>query len=338
MIDLRSDTVTKPTNAMRKAMSEAVVGDDVYGDDPTLNTLEKEAAALVGKEAALFVPSGTMGNQIALMTHTKRGDEVILGSHSHIKTYEVGAAAVLSSVNFHTIDEVRGAMPLKTIEKAVRNKDIHYPDTALICLENAHGRGVTLPLEYMQNVKKLAHEKGVSVHLDGARVFNAATALGVNVKFITKEADSIMFCLSKGLAAPVGSILAGKKAFIDRARRYRKMLGGGMRQAGILGAAGLISLRKMTKRLYLDHEHADYLAKHLDRLEGFDVNMDTRDINMVFVKSKYDLNALKKSLESEGILLGDYKGNYMRMVIHNDISKASLDAVLKAIKHTLNIE
>ncbi|MGM0436440.1 MAG: low-specificity L-threonine aldolase [Bacillota bacterium] len=337
MIDLRSDTVTKPTKAMRQAMSEAPVGDDVYGDDPTLNELEKIAASMVGKEAALFVPSGTMGNQIALMTHTRKGDEVILGAHSHIKTYEVGAAAVLSSVNFHTIEETRGAMPSESIEEAIRDKDIHFPDTALICLENAHGTGVVLPVDYMKNVRKIARNNNIPMHLDGARLFNAASALDVPVTSITSQVDSVMFCLSKGLASPVGSILAGDKAFIDRARKYRKMLGGGMRQAGVLAAAGLISLKEMTKRLHSDHANATYLANQLNTLEGFEVNMDARDINMVFVKSSYNLNLLKKPLESKGILLGGYKGEYMRMVTHNDIAKEDIDTLIEAMKSELGI-
>ncbi len=337
MIDLRSDTVTKPTKDMRKAMSEAEVGDDVYGDDPTINELERRAALVVGKEAALYVPSGTMGNQIALMSHTKRGDEVILGAHSHIKTYEVGAAAVLSSVNFHTIDEKRGAMPIEGIEKAVREEDIHFPDTGLICLENAHGTGVVLPIDYMKKTNSLANEKNIPIHLDGARLFNAATALDVDVKMITREVDSVMFCLSKGLASPVGSILAGSKAFINRARRYRKMLGGGMRQAGILAAAGLISLNEMTKRLHIDHDNATYLAHQLNTLKGFEVNMDARDINMVFVKSDYDLNLLKKPLKAKGLLLGGYKGEYMRMVTHNDIAKEDIDTLIEALKTELSL-
>ncbi len=322
---------------MRKAMSEAHVGDDVYGDDPTINELEKTAASMVGKEAALFVPSGTMGNQIALMSHTRKGDEVILGAHSHIKTYEVGAAAVLSSVNFHTIEETRGAMPIEAIKEAIREEDIHFPNTSLICLENAHGSGVVLPLDYMEGVKKLADDHAIPVHLDGARLFNAATALDVPVTALTKQVDSVMFCLSKGLASPVGSILAGDKAFIDRARRYRKMLGGGMRQAGILAAAGLISLKEMSKRLHIDHDNATYLANQLNTLEGFEVNMDARDINMVFVKSAYNLNLLKKPLEEKEILLGDYKGDFMRMVTHHGIAKEDIDTLVEAIKSELNI-
>jgi len=322
---------------MRKAMSEAQVGDDVYGDDPTINELEKTAASMVGKEAALFVPSGTMGNQIALMSHTRKGDEVILGAHSHIKTYEVGAAAVLSSVNFHTIEETRGAMPIEAIKEAIREEDIHFPDTSLICLENAHGSGVVLPLDYMEGVKKLADDHAIPVHLDGARLFNAATALDVPVTALTKQVDSVMFCLSKGLASPVGSILAGDKAFIDRARRYRKMLGGGMRQAGILAAAGLISLKEMSKRLHIDHDNATYLANQLNTLEGFEVNMDARDINMVFVKSAYNLNLLKKPLEEKEILLGGYKGDFMRMVTHHGIAKEDIDTLVEAIKSELNI-
>jgi len=331
MIDFRSDTVTKPTKKMRLAMANAIVGDDVYGDDPTVNELEDLAAKMLGKEAALFVASGTMGNQIAIMTHTNRGDEIILGTNSHIKNYEVGGAAGLSGVSYHLIDDSSGQMDLSQIAKGIRGLDIHYPTTSLICMENAHGSGVVAPLSYMKHVYDLAKTHHINVHTDGARIFNAATALNIDVKELAQYTDSLMFCLSKGLASPIGSMLVGSKEFIHKARRNRKMLGGGMRQVGILASAGLISLKEMTKRLYIDHEHAKYLAEKLDQLNGFEVDQNHLEIDMVFVKSTYDLDKLKEYLVSRGILLGGYKGDYMRFVCHNDIEKQDIDTFIKEV-------
>ncbi|MDD2483917.1 MAG: low specificity L-threonine aldolase, partial [Eubacteriales bacterium] len=273
-IDLRSDTVTMPTDEMRKAMAEAPVGDDVYGDDPTVNRLEAIAAEKVGKEAALFVPSGTFGNQLCVLTHTRRGDEIILGKNCHIVLHEVGAAAVIAGVQLRTLDTINGMLVPADVEMAIRGKDIHYPDTGLICVENAHGLGTAIPLDNLLMIKELAEEHGIPVHMDGARIFNAATALGVDAKEIAACCDSVMFCLSKGLAAPVGSMVAGTKEFIDRARKNRKLMGGGMRQAGILAAAGIIALEKMTERLVVDHENAAYLAEQLSKIHGIDVKDD----------------------------------------------------------------
>lgn len=332
MIDFRSDTVTKPTKAMREAMMNAVVGDDVYEDDPTINRLEEIAAEMTGKEAALFVVSGTMGNQLAINTHTNRGDEIIVGAHAHIKNYEVGASAVLSSVSYHLIDEVRGMLPLEEIEKGIRGEDVHYPDTSLICLENAHGSGVVLPLDYMEEVYMLAKRNDLNVHLDGARLFNAATFLGVEAREITKYVDSVTFCLSKGLAAPIGSILCGSKEFIRKARRGRKMLGGGMRQVGVLGAPGIIALEEMSKRLHIDHENAQYLASLLEKIEGFKVDIDHLEINMVFVKADIDFEELAIFLKEKGILIGGYKGDSIRLACHNDITKKEIDLLVKLVK------
>ncbi len=332
MIDFRSDTVTKPTLKMREAMFNAVVGDDVYGDDPTINELEELAAKMTNKEAALFVTSGTMGNQLAINTHTKRGDEIIVGAQSHIKHYEVGASAVLSSVSYHLIDEIDGMMPLSEINNGIRGNDIHFPDSSLICLENAHGSGVVLPIQYLQEVYQLATENNLRVHMDGARLFNAATALQVDVSDITKYCDSVTFCLSKGLAAPVGSILCGTKAFIEQARRGRKMLGGGMRQAGVLAAPGIISLQEMTKRLHIDHQNALYLANQLDILPEFEVDRHRLQINMVFTKSTIDFVELGQYLKTKGILIGGYKEEFLRLAIHNDIKKEDIDLLIQEIK------
>lgn len=331
MIDFRSDTVTKPTKEMREAIANAVVGDDVYGDDPTINELEALAASMTGKEDALFVSSGTMGNQLAIYTHTNRGDEIIVGYKAHIKNYEVGASAVISGVSYHLIHEDRGMMPLQEIEQGIRGEDVHYPDTSLICLENAHGSGIVLPLSYMKEVRELADQYDLKVHLDGARLFNAAVALDCDAQDITQYVDSVTFCLSKGLASPIGSMLCGSKEFIAKARRGRKLLGGGMRQVGILGAAGLISLKKMTKRLHIDHQHAQYLARKLNQMERFDVDTDHLDINMVFVRSEVSFPKLAKYLLNFDIIIGGYKGEYLRLALHNDIQKDDVDYLLTKI-------
>jgi len=338
MIDFRSDTVTRPTNEMRQAMATAIVGDDVYQDDPTIKELEGLAALMTGKEASLFVTSGTMGNQLSIYTQTSRGDEIIVGKSAHIKNYEVGASAVISGVSYHLIQEVDGMMPLNKIEKGIRGIDVHYPDTSLICLENAHGSGKVLPLDYMKSVYELAKDNNLLVHLDGARLFNAATALDVDVKEITKYTDSVTFCLSKGLASPVGSMLCGTKEFILKARRGRKLLGGGMRQVGILGAAGLVSLKEMTKRLSIDHENAKYLANKLAKLTGITVDYNRLDINMVFIKTAIDYPNLIEYFKKAGILLGGYKGQYLRLVVHNDISKTNIDDLVTTFRKYIKEE
>jgi len=336
VIDFRSDTVTKPTKEMREAMMNAVVGDDVYGDDPTMNELEALGASMTGFEASVFVPSGTMGNGLAIFTHTKRGDEIIVGKDSHIKKYEVGSSAVLSGVSYQLISEVHGMMPIEEIEKGIRGDDIHYPETSLICLENAHGSGVVLSLDYMEKVYKLAKKHGLMVHLDGARLFNAAVFLGVEAKEITKYTDSVTFCLSKGLASPVGSLLCGSSEFVKRARKGRKLLGGGMRQVGILGAAGIISLEKMTKRLHEDHDNAKYLADKLSKMTGFEVDETRLDINMVFVKSVYDFNKIADYMKTNNIILGGYVGDYLRIALHNDISKRDVNVFINLLNDYVN--
>ena len=260
-IDLRSDTVTWPTPAMRKAMAEAPVGDDVYGDDPTMNELEERAAARVGKEAALFVPSGTFGNQLALFSWCPRGSEVILGEQCHIIQHEAGAASVIAGVQVRPVDAPDGALDPGAVRARVRSEDIHHPVTSLVCMENAHSSGRVVPLAAMDAVYALARSRGLPVHLDGARLFNAATALGVSAAEVAARADSVMFCLSKGLCAPVGSMLAGPHDFIAQARKKRKIMGGGLRQAGVLAAAGLIALDEMTKRLAEDHANARELGR-----------------------------------------------------------------------------
>jgi threonine aldolase len=338
-IDLRSDTVTQPTQAMREAMYKAEVGDDVYQDDPTTNELERRSAEVLGKEAALFVSSGTMGNQLAIMSQTQRGDEIIVGSECHIVVHEVGAAAVLSGVNLRALP-FRHMIPSPAmIEAAIRPDDIPEPPTALICLENALANGRVVSVEIMDEVYRIARKHKIPVHLDGARVFNAAAALGVDVKEITKRVDTVNCCISKGLCAPVGAVLAGPKAVINRARKFRKMLGGGMRQNGILAAAGLIALNDMPARLHIDHENAQYLADKLLTLPGVTLDKDATEINMVFFDikaSKKTLAGLPDALLKKGIKIsGTENGKTFRFVTNNGVSRADIDTVVDALSAML---
>lgn len=337
-IDLRSDTVTQPTQEMRDAMQNALVGDDVYQDDPTTNELEAYAAKVLGKEAALFVTSGTMGNQLGIMAQTRRGDEIIAGSHSHIVVHEVGAAAVLSGVTVRMLD-FPACMPIpEMIENAIRSDDIHEPPTSMICLENALANGRVVPLETMAEVRIIADKNKLPIHLDGARVFNAAAFLGVDVKEITKYCDTISCCLSKGLCAPVGAILAGSEEVVSRARKFRKMIGGGMRQNGILAAAGIIALRDMQMRLVEDHENAKYMADLLSKISGVNVMWDCLDINMVFFtidRSAEIVSALEGEMLKRGIKIGGYSEGAMRWVLNNDINREDIDTAVSELKDLL---
>lgn len=332
-IDLRSDTVTQPTQAMRDAMHTAEVGDDVYQDDPTVNKLEALAAEMLGKEAALFVPSGTMSNQLALMSQTNRGDEVIVSADCHIFMHEVGAAAVLSGANLRQLSFKNGIYDVRLIEKAIRPDDIHEPKTVLICMENALANGRVVPLDIMEEVYAISKKSGIAVHLDGARIFNAAAALDVDVREITKYADTVSCCLSKGLCAPVGSVLVGSAATIAKARRYRKMLGGGMRQCGLLAAAGILALKEMSKRLKEDHDNAKYMAKKLSELKGVEVDLDSVQINMVFfrVDRPADLiDGLPEKMLEKGIKINGEDLGEFRFVTSNDVSKEDIDYVVSA--------
>ncbi len=334
-IDLRSDTVTMPTEEMRISMANAPVGDDVYGDDPTVNELENLAAQIVGKEAALFVPSGTFGNQLALLTHTRRGDEVILEHNAHIVIHEVGGAAVIAGVQLRTVHGKNGAMDPSLVEKSIRPDDIHMPRTGLICVEEAHGCGAVVPIENLKAIKEISKRYNIPVHMDGARVFNAATALNVDVKEITENCDSVMFCLSKGLCAPVGSILAGSKAFIDIARKNRKLMGGGLRQSGILAAAGIIALEKMAARLHIDHENAEYMARKLSESNGINVDFSRRDINMVFFTIDEGLvedKVLVDSFLDAGIKINGIEDGEYRFVTNNGVTKEDIDFAIKKLK------
>lgn len=334
-IDLRSDTVTMPTDEMRQAMANAEVGDDVYGDDPTINKLEKLAAEKVGKEAAIFVPSGTFGNQLALFTHARRGQEVIIGKNNHIVVHEVGASAVIAGVHLRTLETDNGAMNPKDVEKAIRVDDIHEPETGLICVEEAHGCGAVVPLETLKEIKQIAERHSIPVHMDGARIFNAAASLGVDAKEVAACCDTVMFCLSKGLSAPAGSMVAGSKVFIDRARKNRKLMGGGMRQVGILAAAGIIALEKMTLRLHEDHENAKYMAERLSEIPGVEVIKDRLDIDMVFFKMGEDVipeKVLVEKLYEKNIKINGAEDGEYRLVAHIGVKREDIDYVINCMK------
>lgn len=335
MIDLRSDTVTKPTWEMRVSMYEAEVGDDIYEDDPSVKELEKKAAELVGKEAALFVPSGTFGNQLALYTHCQRGDEVILGDDAHIVAHESGASSVIAGVQLRTLNTNKGMMNVQEIDSKLRKEEnIHYPKTSLICLENAYSNGRVLPLSYMDEIFSIAKENNVKVHLDGARLFNAATYLNVDVTEITKYCDSVMFCLSKGLCAPIGSIIAGSKAFIEQARRKRKIMGGGLRQAGVLAAPGLVALDRMISRLHHDHALAIKLGEALAEIENVEVFSEDIHINMVFCKLPEQFDAIKfvDYLLQNQIKVNPPENGVWRFVTHHDVKEEDVDRFIALVK------
>lgn len=335
-IDLRSDTVTQPTQEMREAMYRAQVGDDVYGDDPTMNELERKAAEMLGKEAALFMASGTMGNAVAVMSHIQRGNEVILSDTAHIVAHEVGGAAVLSQAFIRTLHFKDGLFDAEQIRAAIRDRsNIHYPYTGLICVEEPLATGKVVPLERLQKVYQMAKEENIPVHMDGARIFNAATALGVDVKEIAACTDSVMFCLSKGLCAPVGSMLVGSKEYIERARRNRKMLGGGMRQCGFLAAAGLIALEVMTKRLQEDHDNAKYMAQRLQKMLGVTLDMNSVEINMVFFKldaPKEVIDSLPEKMLEAGVKINGIEDGEFRFVTTHDTSREDIDRALDAFE------
>ena len=339
MIDLRSDTVTLPTAQMREAMYRAEVGDDVYGEDPTLVELETLGARMTGKEAGLFVTSGTMGNQVAVLTHTQRGDEVICEAESHIFYSEVAGLAVLSGVQARTVPSIKGIMSAETIEAAIRPQDIHQPKTTLICLENSHNRagGTCYSLDSLAAIRKMADRRKLPVHMDGARLFNAALDQGVTVDKITQYADTVQFCLSKGLCAPVGSLLVGPADFIARARRYRKMLGGGLRQAGILAAAGIVALQHMVDRLAEDHANAAKLAEAVASA-GFAIDLSTVQTNIViFDVSRMGVKAadFAAKLKKAGVLVSVFGEYRVRMVTHYGITAEDIATVTEILHRLL---
>ena len=336
-IDFRSDTVTVPTEEMRKAMYQAVVGDDVYGDDETVNELERLTAQRFGKEAGLFVPTGTMSNQLALFTHVQRGEEVILPDNCHIIVHEAGAAAIISAAQLRSIPNIGGEMPLDLVKQYIRKdpNDIHQPRTALITYENADSDGQVRSVKYMKEIKELAVRYNLPVHVDGARIFNAATYLNVDVKEMAQYADTISICLSKGLCAPVGSVLVGSKEFIALARRKRKILGGGMRQVGILAAAGILALQEMPQRLQEDHDNAKYLATCLKEVKGLEVYEERQQINMVFFRLKnypLDSAALVRYMAVNGVRINGEDNGMMRFVTHYYVSQKEIDQVVQLLK------
>ena len=334
MIDLRSDTVTKPTPEMRAAMAEAIVGDDQYGEDPTVNRLESRAAELMGKEAAVYVPSGTMGNLAALLAHCGRGDEAIIGDESHILWYESGGPATLGGIPLFTLRTDRlGLFDLDQLDGAIRTDRPGYPRTGVVCVENTHNRcgGIVLPMAFLRTVRELARSRGVLVHMDGARIFNAAARLGVSPSTIAAEADSVQFCLSKGLGAPVGSIVAGSAEFITNVRKQRKVLGGAMRQAGVIAAAGLVSLETMIERLPEDHQSAQTLADGLMGIAGVTVDRETVQTNIVVFKvpSGLDQTEVAARCKEEGLIVSNYGARGLRMVTHFEIGD---DDIARAIE------
>jgi len=340
VVDLRSDTVTLPTEEMLEAIRHARLGDDVYGEDPTVNELQELAASRMGKDAALLVTSGTQGNLVSLMSHARRGEEVILEAECHIYYYEVGGISALAGLIPRPIRGHLGVLDPRDVEAAIRPKDIHQPRTSLVCMENTHNRagGTVWTPEQMRAVYEVAKEHGLSVHLDGARIFNAAVYLGVDVKQFTKYTDSVMFCLSKGLSAPIGSLVVGDEEFIEKARRVRKMLGGGMRQAGIIAAAGIIALEKMVDRLKEDHENAQILAKALAKLDGIRITHPVQTNIIIFDVS--DLNTTAErfiaSLAERGVKASQFGRTLVRMVTHRGIEREDIEYAISVVEEVVS--
>ena len=339
MIDLRSDTLTNPTQSMRDAMATAEVGDDVFQEDPTVQKLETLSAEIMGKEAALFVPSGCMGNLISLLSHCGRGDEILLGDRSHISLYEVGGVAALGGVHPRPLPNNNdGTISIDLLEKGIRHSDIHCPPTRLICLENTHNfcQGSPITPEYMTEVRKIANKFGLKIHLDGARIFNAAVALRVPVAKLTEKVDSVMFCLSKGLSAPVGSLVCGSSEFIVKVRKARKMVGGGMRQVGHIAAAGLIAITEQVDRLQEDHDNAKFLASQLSDLDGIEVDVTRIKTNIIFFKlTGIDGEVLLNQLEQNQIKILMTDADVFRAVLHREVSKEQVQTVVKTFQSIL---
>lgn len=340
-VEMRSDTMTRPTPSMRKAMAEAEVGDDVFGEDPTVNRLEEIATERLAKEAALFVPSGTMANLVSLMAHCGRGDEMILGSLAHSFYYEQGGSAAVASIHPRIVpNRPDGKIPLDELEAAIRGDNIHFPRTRLIALENTHNLCGGAPLEpaYLRAVGEIARRHGIKLHIDGARLFNAAVALGVSVRQLAADADSVSFCLSKGLAAPVGSLVCGSTEFIHKARRARKVLGGGMRQAGVLAAAGIVALNEMVDRLAEDHANARRLAEGLAGLAGLTIDPARYKTNIVYfdvVKPGLSAAELVAGLQREGVRMLASGPRTIRAVTHYEVSAKDIETALAAMDRVM---
>lgn len=341
-VDLRSDTVTRPTPAMRRAMADAEVGDDVYHEDPTINRLEARAAEVFGREAGLFVPSGTMGNQAAIKVHTRSGQEVVCEERSHVFNYEMAMTAAFSGCLVRTVRADDGILTWNQIAPEIRGRSDHHARTGLIALENTSNLagGTVYPVAFANEVCDRAHEAGLPVHLDGARIFNAATALGRTVKVLTQGFDSVMFCLSKGLGAPVGSVLVGSREFIDEARLVRKMLGGGMRQAGVLAAAGLVALDETPQRLHVDHENARFLAERLAEIPGVRIDPAKVVTNILFLDvSGTGLTSfeLSERLAAESVLASGFTPATVRMVTHYDVDRAGCERAVRVLRQVLGV-
>lgn len=333
-IDLRSDTVTCPTREMKEAMMAALIGDDVYGEDPTVNLLEEKAAAITGKQAALYCSSGTQSNLLALMTHCQRGDEYIVGQTAHTYRYEGGGAAVLGSIQPQPLEfEADGSLDLDRVARFIKPDDYHFARTRLLCLENTTG-GKVLPMDYLAAARKFADAQNLGLHLDGARVFNAAVKLGVGIREIAGHFDTLSCCLSKGLGAPVGSVLCGPKAFIDEARKWRKMLGGGMRQAGIIAAAGIYALEHHVDRLAEDHDNAQRLAQGLSKIEGLSVDPARVQTNILFAEVGNQFDALADHMENHGILID--RDSHLRLVTHLDVNSGDIQKVIREFQAFYN--
>jgi len=336
VIDLRSDTVTWPTDEMRQAMAEAVVGDDVYGEDPTVNRLEELGAQKMGKEAALFLPSGTMSNLVALLAHTRPGEEILVGAEAHIYYYEVGGLARVAGVLPRLVDDRDGVFTAEAFKKTLRPPNLHFPETRLFCLENTHNRGggTITTVEQMQEIYELAQELHLQVHLDGARIFNAAVATGRPVTDFTRYTDSVSFCLSKGLSAPVGSLLAGAREFVQRARKARKVVGGGMRQAGILAAAGIVALEKMVDRLAEDHANARRLALGLSDIPGIKIDLARVQTNIVSyeLEPRITDREFLQRLREKSVLAGSSAPQRIRMVTNRMVSSEDIETALQAVR------
>jgi len=336
IIDLRSDTVTLPSDAMRRAIAEAPVGDDVFGEDPTVGRLEAMSADVTGKEAALYVASGTMSNLVAIMAQCQRGDEAICGSESHILHYEVAGAAGVAGVQLRPVaNGARGRIDPDEVEAKVRGANVHLPRTALLCLENTHNRcgGAAIPLEDIELLAEIAHRHGARVHMDGARIFNAAVALGASVARLAAPVDTVGFCLSKGLGAPVGSVICGSAEFVARARKARKQVGGGMRQAGVIAAAGVYALEHMVGRLADDHANAAALARGLAELPMVELDADGVDTNIVIFRVRGDWQGFSRAMKDAGVLHTLYGPAMLRMVTHYGIERADIDDALDRVRH-----
>jgi threonine aldolase len=339
MIDLRSDTVTKPSPAMRRAMAEAEVGDDVFGEDPSVNRLQELAAQMLGKEASLFVPSGTMANQICIKAHTQPGDEIIMEHTNHPFRSESGAIAALSGAQVNLLHGMRGVITAAQVDQAIHSgDDVHHAPTSLVCLENTHNRGggTVYPLDLIRDISTLTHARGLALHLDGARLFNAAVASGVPAPQITQYFDTCTLCLSKGLGAPVGSVIAGSADFIKRAHRYRKMFGGAMRQVGILAAAGIYALEHNVERLAEDHHHAKLLAERMCHAKGLRLDPQEVETNILFLQldpaeARLDAYQLMHGMRAQGIVASASNATTMRLVTHLDVSREQVETAARVI-------